>query len=197
MTHEGIVYDRHVRLIEHAATINNITGACRVFGVSRKTYTLIERWSDGYTERQKQVREHLGQIPSPHRIGADVHRPEYQGPRHPAHLRRQRQTRNCSLPQTLHRSRSLPNPPPPQICSVVRGPRFRARNEAHRSDRSRSTLLRLGHRDLSHRKRRLARPRPRPTTTSPTTTGNGSPNFPESALGTYRSITPRLTRLRH
>lgn len=38
MTHEDIVYDRRVRLIEHAAKIGNISEACRVFGVSRKTY---------------------------------------------------------------------------------------------------------------------------------------------------------------
>ena len=38
MTHEDIVYDRRVRLIEHAARINNVSEACRVFGVSRKTY---------------------------------------------------------------------------------------------------------------------------------------------------------------
>ncbi len=38
MTHEDIVYDRRVRLIEHAAKIGNVTEACRMFGVSRKTY---------------------------------------------------------------------------------------------------------------------------------------------------------------
>jgi len=38
VTHEDIVYDRRVRLIEHAARINNVAEACRVFGVSRKTY---------------------------------------------------------------------------------------------------------------------------------------------------------------
>ena len=38
MTHEDIVYDRRVRLIEHAAKIGNIAEACRVFGVSRNTY---------------------------------------------------------------------------------------------------------------------------------------------------------------
>ena len=38
MTHEDIVYDRRVRLIEHAAKIDNVAEACRVFGVSRKTY---------------------------------------------------------------------------------------------------------------------------------------------------------------
>lgn len=38
MTHEDIVYDRRVRLIEYAAKINNVSEACRVFGVSRKTY---------------------------------------------------------------------------------------------------------------------------------------------------------------
>lgn len=38
MTHEDIVYDRRVRLIEHAAKIGNVAEACRVFGVSRKTY---------------------------------------------------------------------------------------------------------------------------------------------------------------
>ena len=38
MTHEDIVYDRRVRLIEHAAKIGNVTQACQVFGVSRKTY---------------------------------------------------------------------------------------------------------------------------------------------------------------
>ena len=38
MTHEDIVYDRRVRLIEHAARIGNVSEACRVFGISRKTY---------------------------------------------------------------------------------------------------------------------------------------------------------------
>lgn len=38
MTHEDIVYDRRVRLIEHAAKIGNVSEACRVFGVSRNTY---------------------------------------------------------------------------------------------------------------------------------------------------------------
>jgi transposase InsO family protein len=38
VTHEDIVYDRRVRLIEHAARIGNVSEACRVFGVSRKTY---------------------------------------------------------------------------------------------------------------------------------------------------------------
>ena len=38
MTHEDIVYDRRVRLIEYAARIGNVSEACRVFGVSRKTY---------------------------------------------------------------------------------------------------------------------------------------------------------------
>ncbi len=38
MTHEDIVYDRRVRLIEYAAKINNVAEACRVFGVSRNTY---------------------------------------------------------------------------------------------------------------------------------------------------------------
>ena len=38
MTHEDIVYDRRVRLIEHAAKIGNVAEACRTFGVSRKTY---------------------------------------------------------------------------------------------------------------------------------------------------------------
>lgn len=38
MTHEDIVYDRRVRLIEYAAKCGNVSEACRVFGVSRKTY---------------------------------------------------------------------------------------------------------------------------------------------------------------
>jgi transposase InsO family protein len=38
VTHEDIVYDRRVRVIEHAARINNVSEACRVFGISRKTY---------------------------------------------------------------------------------------------------------------------------------------------------------------
>jgi transposase InsO family protein len=38
VTHDDIVYDRRVRLIEYAARINNVSEACRVFGVSRKTY---------------------------------------------------------------------------------------------------------------------------------------------------------------
>jgi transposase InsO family protein len=38
VTHEDIVYDRRVRLIQHAAKINNVAEACRTFGVSRNTY---------------------------------------------------------------------------------------------------------------------------------------------------------------
>jgi transposase InsO family protein len=38
VTHEDIVYDRRVRLIDYAAKIDNVAEACRVFGVSRKTY---------------------------------------------------------------------------------------------------------------------------------------------------------------
>jgi transposase-like protein len=38
VTHEDIVYRRRVRLIEHAARIGKVAKACRVFGVSRKTY---------------------------------------------------------------------------------------------------------------------------------------------------------------
>jgi transposase len=38
VTHEDIVYDRRVRLIEYAAKIDNVAEACRVFGVSRKSY---------------------------------------------------------------------------------------------------------------------------------------------------------------
>ncbi|MGE9783437.1 helix-turn-helix domain-containing protein [Janibacter sp. G368] len=38
MTHEDIVYDRRVRVIEYAAKIGNVSEACRVFGVSRKSF---------------------------------------------------------------------------------------------------------------------------------------------------------------
>jgi len=38
VTYEDIVYDRRVRVINHAAKIGNVAEACRVFGVSRKTY---------------------------------------------------------------------------------------------------------------------------------------------------------------
>ncbi len=38
MTYEDIVYDRRVRLLNHAAKIGNAAEACRIFGVSRKTY---------------------------------------------------------------------------------------------------------------------------------------------------------------
>lgn len=38
MTHEDIVYLRRKRVIEYAAQIGNVSEACRVFGVSRKTY---------------------------------------------------------------------------------------------------------------------------------------------------------------
>ena len=38
MTHDDIVYDRRVRVIEYAARINNVSEACRVFGISRKTF---------------------------------------------------------------------------------------------------------------------------------------------------------------
>lgn len=38
MTHEDIAYDRRVRLLEYAVKINDVAEACRVFGVSPKTY---------------------------------------------------------------------------------------------------------------------------------------------------------------
>ena len=38
MTHEDIVYDRRVRVLNYAAQINNVAEACRTFGVSRNTY---------------------------------------------------------------------------------------------------------------------------------------------------------------
>lgn len=38
MTHDDIVYDRRVRLLDYAAKCGNVTHACEVFGVSRKTY---------------------------------------------------------------------------------------------------------------------------------------------------------------
>jgi transposase InsO family protein len=38
VTHEDIVYERRIRLIEYAAKCGNVTHACEVFGVSRKTY---------------------------------------------------------------------------------------------------------------------------------------------------------------
>jgi len=38
VSHEDIVYDRRKRLIQCAAKIGNVAEACRVFGVSRKTY---------------------------------------------------------------------------------------------------------------------------------------------------------------
>jgi helix-turn-helix protein len=38
VTHEDIVYDRRVRLIEYAARFGNVAEACRVFGVSRSSY---------------------------------------------------------------------------------------------------------------------------------------------------------------
>jgi transposase InsO family protein len=38
VTHEDIVYDRRVRLIDYVAKTGNVAEACRVFGVSRKTY---------------------------------------------------------------------------------------------------------------------------------------------------------------
>lgn len=38
MTHEDIVYQRRMRVIEHAARTGNVAEACRVFGVSRKSY---------------------------------------------------------------------------------------------------------------------------------------------------------------
>ncbi len=48
MTHEDIVYDGRVRVIEYAARIGNVTQACRVFGVSRTSYyqwlTLAEQY---------------------------------------------------------------------------------------------------------------------------------------------------------
>ena len=38
MTHEDIVYDRRLRLLDYAAKCGNVTHACEVFGVSRNTY---------------------------------------------------------------------------------------------------------------------------------------------------------------
>lgn len=41
MTHEDIAYDRRVRLIEYAAKTGNVSEACRVFGVSRKSHLRV------------------------------------------------------------------------------------------------------------------------------------------------------------
>jgi hypothetical protein len=38
VTHGDIAYARRVRLLEFAARCGNVTHACEVFGVSRKTY---------------------------------------------------------------------------------------------------------------------------------------------------------------
>lgn len=48
MTHDDIVYDRRVRVIEYAARINNVSEACRVFGVSRKAYYEWVRTAEQY-----------------------------------------------------------------------------------------------------------------------------------------------------
>jgi hypothetical protein len=39
VTHENVVYDRRVRLIEYAARIGNVAEACRVFGVPARPTT--------------------------------------------------------------------------------------------------------------------------------------------------------------
>ena len=48
MTHEAIVYDRRLCLINYAAKINDVAEACRVFGVSGNTYyewlTRVDRY---------------------------------------------------------------------------------------------------------------------------------------------------------
>jgi transposase InsO family protein len=48
VTHEDIVYDRRVRLINYAAEIDNVTLACQVFGVSRKSYYKWLRLAEQY-----------------------------------------------------------------------------------------------------------------------------------------------------
>jgi transposase InsO family protein len=48
VTHDDIVYDRRVRLINYAAQIGNVSEACRVFGVSRKTYYAWLKKAEAY-----------------------------------------------------------------------------------------------------------------------------------------------------
>lgn len=38
MTHDQIVYQRRVRVLEHAAASGNVAETCRLFGISRKTF---------------------------------------------------------------------------------------------------------------------------------------------------------------
>ncbi len=57
MTHQDIVYDRRVRVIEYAARINNVAEACRVFGVSRKTYYQWTKAAQQYGLAALQPRE--------------------------------------------------------------------------------------------------------------------------------------------
>src|SRR5262249_41182125 len=37
-TRDEIIYQRRVRVLEHAVEIRNVAAACRVFGISRKTF---------------------------------------------------------------------------------------------------------------------------------------------------------------
>ena len=37
-TRDEIIYQRRVRVLEHAAETGNVAATCRIFGVSRKTF---------------------------------------------------------------------------------------------------------------------------------------------------------------
>lgn len=62
MTHEDIVYDRRVRLIEYAAKIGNLAEACRVFGVSRYTELRVDQ--EGRADGPLSVAAERTQVPA-------------------------------------------------------------------------------------------------------------------------------------
>ena len=73
MTHEDIVYDRRVRLIEYAAKIGNVSEACRVFGVSRKTYYEWINKAEQYGLKPGDVRRAASTLISGEEVGDIFH----------------------------------------------------------------------------------------------------------------------------
>ncbi|MEJ7584325.1 MAG: helix-turn-helix domain-containing protein [Acidimicrobiales bacterium] len=48
VTRDEIIYQRRVRVLEHAGETGNVSETCRTFGISRKTFYEWRRLADAY-----------------------------------------------------------------------------------------------------------------------------------------------------
>ena len=48
MTHDEIIYQRRVRVLDHAAASGNVAETCRIFGISRKTFYVWRNVAERY-----------------------------------------------------------------------------------------------------------------------------------------------------